>query len=175
MKNTNFFQNNNNDKPSVNKITSSPEQSPIIFPAKVETPMVLRGEVEIISGSQVFAYTNIENGEFKLGDYSNDPFLNLPYFWSFKYMLAPESAEGDLIFSVYCNGEIFDTVMFHVKHKNSNSDSGMIGFFLHSSNETTDIFKMTAFTKFENIIFADVTNSDGTVKSPALTLTLEEC
>jgi len=168
MKNTNFPKNNNTSAVvGINQVSSTPSQSPIIIPANVETPMVLRGPVESMLGSIFFLkYTNIEAGEFKVS-------TSMDIYGSIYYVLAPESAEGKIRVIVYLNDEIFQQGTYDIVHTDSSPDGGHIGFYLYT-NDTTAVWKITAFTEDENIIFADVVDSSGNVKNPALTMELQE-
>jgi len=166
MKNINFPKNKNVGIYSNNIITSAPEQSPIIIPANVETPVILRGGVEIETGERFFKYTNIETGEFNLNDYGT-------FIGHINYVLAPESAEGSMALAVYLNGNLYIRFTYDIVHTATIHDVGTIEFNLHN-HEATDILKMTVLSSAENLIFADVIGINGTVKKPALTMTLEK-
>ena len=165
MKNTNFPKNNNVGIYSTNKIISSPEQSPIIIPANVETPIILRGGLEVAMGEQFFEYTNIETGEFNLNHYGT-------FIGHINYVLAPESAEGSMTLAVYLNNDLYIKFTYDIVHTATIHDVGTIEFNLHT-HEATDILKMTVLTSAENLIFTDVIGLNGTVKTPALTMTLD--
>ncbi|UQY79894.1 hypothetical protein HAV_00075 [Candidatus Hepatincola sp. Av] len=163
MKHTKFSQNTNTS--FINQVTSAPEQSPIIVPANVETPVILRGPVEATSGSVIFfEYTNIEAGEFRIA-----PLITA--LGSINYVLAPESAEGFITLLIYLNGELSQSYIHQIKHADASPDVGTIDFYLHTHD--SDTLKIVVSTTTENIVFADVVDVNRTVKIPALTMVLE--
>jgi len=161
MKNTNFPQNNKASTLSVNRIISTPEQSPIIIPANVETPMILRGSVEVVSGEQIFEYTNVDAGEFTVKP--------VDLKGSIAYILDPGSAEGNINVLLYSNDRVYQQYPHYVEHTGSTPEVGTILFFI-PRGITGNVLKIVVFTEIENIIFADAINSDGVVTRPALTM-----
>ncbi|UQY79892.1 hypothetical protein HAV_00073 [Candidatus Hepatincola sp. Av] len=166
MKNTNFPQNNNVKAYSINRIMSAPEQSPMLIPANVETPIVLQGDVSVISGSNLFEYTNITTGEFTIDGYSY-------LIMTIDYVLTPASNTGNLELTVYKNNEVYLTLNHEIVHTDNNPDVGMIDFEI-AERTPTDVWKITGYTGAENIVFADVTNSNGIVERSALTMFIQE-
>ncbi|UQY79893.1 hypothetical protein HAV_00074 [Candidatus Hepatincola sp. Av] len=154
MTNQNFSHNNNFSYQyrveNTNQVTSAPEQSPIIIPANVETPMILRGPVEAtVTGSAIFfEYTNIEAGEFTI-----EPDRTI--ITSLYYNLSPKSAEGKMTITIYMNDKVYERFTdYDILHPSLDSNKNVIKFPL-LVHESTDKLKITAFTTTENIIFAD--------------------
>lgn len=168
MKNKNFPQNSNKVSTyGINKVMSAPEQSPMVIPLNIETPMILRGEIDVISGPKLFEYTDIEAGEFTLDEYT-------VLFMSIDYILTPDSAEGNLLVTVYKNGEVYLSLNQEIVHNADTQDIGMINFDI-SDRKPTDIWKITGYTTTENIVFEDViNNSNGEVERSALTMFIQE-
>ena len=166
MKNTNFPQNNNVKTYSINRIMSAPEQSPMLIPANVETPVVLKGDVSVISGSNLFEYTNIATGEFTIDGYSY-------LIMTLDYMLMPTSNMGNIELTVYKNNEVYLTLNHEIVSTDENPYGSMIEFEI-AERTPTDVWRITGFTATENIVFADVLNSNSTVERSALTMFIQE-
>lgn len=112
MKNIKILHKDNSQSSYINKVSNTPTQSPIIMPVNVETPLALQGEIEVVSGTQIFEYTDVEAGEFKIVPTAT-------WFGHLHYTLAPESAEGELTFLLYVNDVLSERFDYDIVHTGS--------------------------------------------------------